>query len=120
MADSNFWRDLAERFRSLPASLPIRADWLIDADGTTWSWVVSGALKRDTEVQFAALARRGGIEIDPSRDSLAVWLNAVWEQENPGRERLNGPITNQLRTGEGNDPKHNDLQDVSDEMSTLR
>ena len=100
MADSNFWRDLAERFRSLPASLPIRADWLIDADGATWSWMISGALKRDTEIQFAALARRGGVEIDPNRDSLAVWLDAVWQQENPGRSRLNGPIAAQSRGGE--------------------
>jgi hypothetical protein len=83
MADSDFWRDLADKFRALsdPEGL-LCAHW-ISKKGLPYEWslrstrVVWGG--RSVQVQFEALARRGGLEIDKPNDRspLDWWLDSL-------------------------------------------
>jgi hypothetical protein len=78
MADANFWRDLAKKFRKLDPHGSLRADWVINTSQPQQSlahWTIVGPDPLRAEIQ--ALARRGGVEIDPSADSLRVWLETL-------------------------------------------
>jgi len=82
MADSNFWRDIAVKFRVLDPTGTLRADW---HQSRTTSHIPPDVSERwrivgpdpSVELEFEALARRAGIEISPEADSLAMWLDAV-------------------------------------------
>jgi len=82
MADSTFWRDLADKFRALDPDGLLCADWKCEK-GLPYEWsirakhVVGGG--RDTRLQFEALARYAGAEVENphSRSLLDAWLDAL-------------------------------------------
>jgi hypothetical protein len=84
MSDSDFWRDLAERFRAADPQELLRADWhqqvkLGEQEPMVAQWRIVGADRRTRSIQleFEALARRGGPKIYPQMDSLTGWLEAL-------------------------------------------
>lgn len=80
MLESDFWKDLATKFRALNDPMGILyAEWtsfhephwqLIRGDFVTLA------------AQYEPLARRGGKQLDPSRDSLEVWLDSMRAEPN--------------------------------------
>lgn len=83
MADSDFWRDLAEKFRAIsdPDGL-LRAHWQSEKRRQfEWSVrsakVVWGGLS--ARAQFEALAARGGSKVENpnGRDLLSAWFDAL-------------------------------------------
>jgi hypothetical protein len=81
MADSDFWRELAEKFRAIedPFDL-LHAEWK-KFERDEWSLVDEALAARphraSISTRFEALARRGGTRLDSGRDSLHVWLDAL-------------------------------------------
>lgn len=80
MADSSFWRDLANQFRALPIECKsLRADRypVDDITDELSHWELTGTAT--AEALVGALARRAALEIqDPlSSDLLAGWLEAL-------------------------------------------
>jgi DNA-binding XRE family transcriptional regulator len=79
MADSDFWKNLAEQFRALDPSGMLRADWdYIVNSGNVDQWQIKGA-DRSIRVRFEALARRAGSAIAEAlqKDPLFIWLADV-------------------------------------------
>jgi hypothetical protein len=73
MVDSDFWRDLAEKFHKVDPYQVVRADgsYRIEAGAEApvpAAWELLGS--RDPRSAFESLARRGGLKIDPQMDSL--------------------------------------------------
>ena len=87
MNDSDFWRDLAERFRAIPDYQMLRADWeqtviIGEQRSELAQWRLAG-LDRNTrsmQVDYIALARRGA-KVHPKMDSLDRWLEALRSQQ---------------------------------------
>jgi hypothetical protein len=83
MAESDFWRDLAEEIRPIDPHQLLRADWHCvvkvgeTAQATQWRLVGAGRLTRSLQLEFEALARRGGAKIHPLMDSLTAWLEEL-------------------------------------------
>jgi hypothetical protein len=85
MADSNFWRDYAEKFRAVRDNAELRADWRQTVKvgeenlPPLVSWQLNGLdwNRRSIELEFITLARRCGPEIYPYIDSLAGWLEEL-------------------------------------------
>jgi hypothetical protein len=79
MADAEFWRDLALKFRALPSDDgTFRIDWstVVGEPGVQWKPFASD----NTRVQFELLARRAGLALEPeSKDFLLVWFNLLKE-----------------------------------------
>jgi DNA-binding transcriptional regulator YiaG len=80
MADSSFWRDLANQFRTLPVECKmLRADRypVDDITDELSGWELTGTATAKALVD--ALARRAGSEIQAplSSDLLAAWLEAL-------------------------------------------
>ncbi len=81
MSDSDFWRELAEKFRAIedPFDL-LHAEWK-KFDKQPWTLVDEAITRRPQRASIAArfepLARRCGTKLDSTRDSLHVWLNAM-------------------------------------------
>jgi hypothetical protein len=81
MADSGFWRDLAERFRALedPYGM-LRADWAcVVGSGEPGQWRLPGGAGRTVTTQFESLAKRGASALSDaaSPDLLIAWLEAL-------------------------------------------
>jgi hypothetical protein len=83
MADPTFWRDLADKFRALDPDGLLCADWKSER-GLPYVWSIRAKQLiwggRDTQVQFEALARYGGAEVENphhSRSLIDAWLDAV-------------------------------------------
>src|ERR1700674_4499357 len=76
MADADFWRDLAARFRALPNDHGLFCvDWKQLASGVR-IWIPRGT--RSTMSQFDAVAARAGVAIDPTgADPRETWLEAL-------------------------------------------
>ena len=61
MADSAFWRDLAEKFLASP---DFRADGhYVIGSGEPWTWQLAGVAAEYIRAAFEALARRAASEI---------------------------------------------------------
>jgi len=80
MADSSFWRDLANQFRALPLECKmVRADrYPVDDDtNELGQWQLDGTATGEALVD--ALARRAASEIEnpPSHDLLESWLEVL-------------------------------------------
>jgi hypothetical protein len=88
MPESDFWRDLAEQFRTVDPQELLRADWTckvkvgMEETPVLAQWRMVGTDYRTRSVQFAfeALARRGGPKIFPLMESLTGWLEALRQQ----------------------------------------
>jgi hypothetical protein len=77
MADSAFWRDLAEKFLASP---DFRADGhYVIGSGEPWTWQLAGVAAEYIRAAFEALARRAASEIAVagSPDLLTVWLEEL-------------------------------------------
>lgn len=77
MADSAFWRDLAEKFLASP---DFRADGhYVIGSGEPWTWQLAGVAAEYIRSAFEALARRAASEIAGagSPDLLIVWLEEL-------------------------------------------
>jgi hypothetical protein len=84
MSGSDFWRDLAEKFRAVDPYQLLRADWHCTVkvgeqrpNVAEWRIVGTDRKTRSYQYEFEALARRGGPEIYPYMDSLTGWLEAL-------------------------------------------
>lgn len=84
MDDSDFWRDLAERFRAVDPYPILRADWqytvMAGAEPpplATWRLAGADRNTRSIQLEFESLARRGGPKVYPNMDSLMGWLEAL-------------------------------------------
>jgi hypothetical protein len=80
MADSGFWRGLAEKFRALQETHEtLRADWdyVVGSSGPG-KWTLTGA-GRTATIQFETLAKRGASALPHagSSDLLIDWLEAL-------------------------------------------
>jgi DNA-binding XRE family transcriptional regulator len=86
MANSGFWRDVAEKFRAIPdPDGLLGADWTHTAtSGLPFKWslrsirVVGGT--QTVRVRFEALARHSASQIPPTtgrRDLIDAWLDAL-------------------------------------------
>ncbi len=75
MLESDFWKDLAAQFRVLndPSGV-LYAHWT-RYDDRHWE-LIRGEFST-LAAQYEPLARRGGTQLDRSRDSLEVWLDAM-------------------------------------------
>ncbi|MGD0499332.1 MAG: hypothetical protein ABSC23_12945 [Bryobacteraceae bacterium] len=101
MADSDFWRDLAEKFRALNSTVLLRADWhqrfapeSLQPHEAKWRIITIGSSGRSARYEFEALARRGGREIHPKWESLTAWLEALREL---GLNTQEGPMAIETR-----------------------
>jgi hypothetical protein len=77
MADSAFWRDLAEKFLASPN---FRADGhYVIGSGQPWTWQLAGVAAPYIRNAFEALARRAASEIADagSHDLLIVWMEEL-------------------------------------------
>lgn len=77
MADSAFWRDLAEKFLALP---DFRADGhYVIGSGQPWAWQLAGVASEYIRSAFEALARRAAAAIagGGAPDLLIVWLEEL-------------------------------------------
>ncbi len=82
MLDSDFWRDLAEKFRALDPRQLLRASWRYvvkvgEEPPALAEWRFAGADKTSIQFEFESLARRGGPKVYPQMDSLTGWLEAL-------------------------------------------
>jgi hypothetical protein len=81
MADSGFWRELAEQFESVDDPFGyVRANWRDDFDSGRPLWKIDtpvGDPKPALRAKCESLVRRGGKGIDPSRDSLVAWCEEL-------------------------------------------
>jgi hypothetical protein len=78
MATSEFWRDLAEKFRSLPNSEILGAEWDLTVGSNVKSWRLVGG-DEGLNGRFETLAMRAASQIaNPgTRPLMFVWLEAV-------------------------------------------
>jgi hypothetical protein len=77
MADSAFWRDLAEKFLALP---DFRADGhYVIGSGQPWAWQLAGVASEYIRSAFEALARRAAAALagGGAPDLLIVWLEEL-------------------------------------------
>jgi DNA-binding XRE family transcriptional regulator len=82
MADSDFWRELAEKFRTLDPSACLRFQWVICPEDKSCevNVVGTGDACRTIKTQFEALATRAGKKLDKGTDTLtglARWLDEI-------------------------------------------
>jgi hypothetical protein len=79
MADSSFWRGLAEKFRAVDTHGMLRAEWdYIVGSGGHGEWKLAGA-GRSATIQFETLAKRGAAALSDAGTSnlLIVWLEVL-------------------------------------------
>lgn len=88
MLDSDFWWDLAEKFRAIDPRWQLHAKWhqVIKVGEqlpptTEWLWIGADPELRSIQLEFTALATRGGPKIYPRMDALTGWLEAVRQYE---------------------------------------
>ena len=85
MLDSDFWRELAEKFRAVDPTRLLRAHWdytvkVGEQTPSVVNWTLAGVPEKSSiEFEFEALARRCGPKIYPLMDSLTGWLEGLRE-----------------------------------------
>jgi hypothetical protein len=81
LADSNFWNDLAEQFESIDDPFGyVRANWRDDFDNGRPLWRIETPVSDPKHALLAkceSFVRRGGKQLDPSRDSLVAWCEEL-------------------------------------------
>jgi hypothetical protein len=81
MLDSDFWRDLAERFRKLDPDGILQAGWTLPCghlSSELWEIFGTGDLGPSIRAQFEPLATRAGLKLGAqSRYPVDVWLSAL-------------------------------------------
>jgi len=81
MASSDFWRDIADKFRNIPEGSTLTVEWNNPRHLESGEWSVAGSTT--AILSFEALARRVAREIsDPSTPDLyKAWLEQLcWSQ----------------------------------------
>ena len=104
MADSDFWRDLASQFLSIPDASLLRADRDYKLGSETGNWRLSGNTR--SIAHFDSLARRGAFELtsEENSDLLTAWLEAL--MAHPGSGYRQGVYYKEV-TADGTDgPNH--------------
>lgn len=105
MADSTFWRTLADQFRALPRQFAMLRAERLSLVGSTevGNWTLVGMPTH--KMQFDTLARRAATEIpNPvSTDLLTAWLEALVKQ---GDAPFNHEITNTSKSLDGTVTAH--------------
>jgi hypothetical protein len=87
MLDSDFWRDLAEKFRAIKdPHNKLHAIWqyTVKVDEqpppfAEWNFGISDQRMLSVRYEFETVARRGGPKVHPYMDSLIGWLEALRE-----------------------------------------
>jgi hypothetical protein len=75
MLDSEFWRELAEKFRAIDDPMGILiAEWTAIQKP---HWNLSCGRFATLAAQFEPLARRGGVKLNCAKDSLEGWLDSM-------------------------------------------
>lgn len=102
MASSDFWRDLAERFRMIPNSWAMMAMLNLNPERNGLRWELAG--QRDSLDEFRTLAMRAGKEVANAiaTNLLDAWFNML-------RERAFGFKAGQPILGikpDGSGPRH--------------
>jgi len=102
MANSDFWRDLAASFQSVPGSYEFTATrlYFMELPTTNPIWYYPGA-PPEALAEFGVMARRGAsILIPPPTGDLTVaWLEALWNEATNGPVRRGIEIIGKDRTG---------------------
>ena len=75
MADSDFWKALAVEFRSIDDPMRILEAHWTNFEGPRWELIRGDFVT--LSAQYEPLARRGGRKLDPTRESLEVWLESM-------------------------------------------
>jgi hypothetical protein len=90
MLDSDFWRDLAEQFRAIDTHPVLNAQWHESRavggklpNFIYWDYADPPHKIRSVQLEFEAIARRGGPKINPEMGSLFGWLQALRDFETP-------------------------------------
>jgi len=111
MADANFWRDLAARFRSLPNDDGIfRIDWIqiVGKPGIRWKPLAAP----ETLASFEALARRAGFALDPNSDNfLFSWLSVLKEDSYGAQKPKEVMVLSLIEGDETPDEIHGSIAD---------
>jgi ribosome-binding protein aMBF1 (putative translation factor) len=78
MASSEFWRNLAEQFRSLPYAEYLSAEWQFVVGSKARTWRLVGE-DYGLHSRFAALAVRGASELEQpgANNLLDTWFDAI-------------------------------------------
>lgn len=74
MLDSEFWRNLAEQFRRIDPRGVLVAEWAAVRES---HWELRYGQFAAYAAQFEPLARRGGMKLNSTKDSLEVWLESM-------------------------------------------
>jgi hypothetical protein len=82
MLDSDFWRDLGERFRHINPEGALQANWttLVFGEQSSDVWEVfgTGTLGPSIRAQFEPLATRAGLKLDKHcSQPIELWLSAI-------------------------------------------
>lgn len=81
MLDSDFWGNLAERFRRLDPDGILKATWSLpfgSQSSEIWELVGTGNLGPSIRAQFEPLATKAGLMVDmQSRHPIDLWLSTV-------------------------------------------
>jgi hypothetical protein len=100
MVNSEFWRDLEERFRSLQSALErrnsdLRANWI----STSWNesgeqWYLSGVNDQRMKVMFEWIAERAALKLGHTDTATAVfaWLDLLKNGSPNFRKNVEGSI----------------------------
>jgi hypothetical protein len=103
MLDSDFWKKLEKKFRSVQDCARVHFNWTDVGlpDLELWDCALRGTALLTARLRFEGLARRAGTRIDPQcLDSLSVWLSLL---KRKGRQDLVRP---------GNEPGRGQIQCV--------
>jgi hypothetical protein len=81
MRDSDFWKKLERKFRSVEDCARVHFNWT-DVPGSAnlemWDCALPGTALLTARLRFEGFARRAGTKIDPQcMDSLAAWLSLL-------------------------------------------
>jgi hypothetical protein len=83
MPSSEFWRNLADQFLTVPSGDMLRADGhYIVGSGVPWEWRITGSPSDFVQNTFESFARRGAFEIAPAGtpDLFIWWLEALRQE----------------------------------------
>src|SRR6185437_8069060 len=84
MASSDFWRERANEFQSVPDRGMLRADGQYTVgSGAAWSWRLAGGANEYIRSTFETIARRSASELTGSdmTDLLVAWLEAIRKEQ---------------------------------------
>lgn len=101
MLDSDFWRELAVSFRSVPDSYEFTASRLYFMELSTAEPIWSLPAPPEALSEFDVMARRGARMLisAPSGDLAKAWLEALWKEATHGSVRKGIEIIGKDRSG---------------------